>query len=162
MKLQYDPEVLALRLSAKVGGVAFQMVAHVRGKRDLLVLDRNQLAARRPGQSAGESRAWPISDYSDLDQEKALERLAPKVSEVTVLAMAEGQFRQVRSFDDWTDFITWLGDVEEPIARFTVEFPVSIYEAARRLAMKRKRSGGRGTLKELVIAATEEYVERHS
>lgn len=162
MKLQFDPEALGLRMSAKVGGLPFQVVVNVRSKRDLLVLDRNRLVARRPGQSWEEFRSWAISDYSELDQQTALEKLAAKISKVAVLAMTEGKFQHVRSFEDWPRFISWLGDVEESIARFTVEFPASLYDSARRLAHKRKLEGGRGTLKEIVIAATEEYVERHS
>lgn len=162
MRRDLDPEILALRVSAKVGGLPFQVVLTVEGRRDLLVVSRNEVTARRPGQSSSEMRELATSDYADLDPSDVLVKVHRLVRQVEVLVPKGGQYRAPWSFESWKAFAEWLGDAKEPIERFVVHFPASLYMAMKKVSKERKAAGGRGTLRALVIAAVEEHLERNS
>ena len=164
MKLYLDPEILFLRTSAKVGGEPFQLAFTVADRKDELVLDGTQLGhqvlARRPGHGY---RLLAISEYSDLDPVGVFVKLRSKVRHIDLSIRENERFRKVHEFGTWADLCVWLGDAEETAeARYTVVLPLSLYKASQNLAEKRRAAGGRGTLKELHVAALAEYIERHS
>lgn len=167
MKIYLDPEILFLRTSAKLGGVPFQIAFTIAERKDTLILEGGdhgfQMMARRPGQSAQEFRAWAVSEYSDLDPTDVLVKVRTSIRHIEVAVRENGRLRKVKEFDKWVQFIDWLGDAEETeMARYTVVIPLSLYKAVMKMAEKRRAAGGRGTLREVVLAALEEYLERYS
>ncbi len=167
MKIYLDPEILFLRTSAKLGGIPFQIAFTIAERKDTLILEGGdhgfQMMARRPGQSAQEFRAWAVSEFSDLDPTDVLVKIRTSIRHIEVVVREEQRLRKVKEFDKWVQFIDWLGDADEvQMARYTVVIPLSLYRAAQKLSEKRRAAGGRGTLREIQLAALEEYVERYS
>ena len=165
MRMYLDPEILALRVSAKLGGLPFQVVMTIEGKKDLLVLDGSQktyqMTARKEYQRSGEFRTWMTSEYASIDPNDVLAKVRTKIRKIELLIAENGRWVP-REFGSWSEMAAWLGDVQEEVQAFTVEFPKSLYRAIKKLGRRRKQAGGRGTIKEIVVAAAEEYVERHA
>lgn len=164
-RLYLDPEILALRAGAKLGGVPFRVTFSVEGRRDMLVLDaagrQPSLEARRQGRDAADLRAWGSSEYADLDREDVLTKVRAKVCRVAVETVARGKATAAGEFGSWRAFTDWLADAPEEDAKLFVEIPRSLFRAAQKLGERRKRAAGRGTLREVVTAALAAYLEAH-
>jgi hypothetical protein len=166
-KIFNDPEVLGLRVSAKLGGEPFNVVLDIKNRRDALVLEGSGrqavLTARRDGQPATEFRSWGASEFADLDPMDALAKMRTSINSVTVCVVeADRSLRTVVAFDGWDAFVAWLGDAAgEEVHRFTIDLPGSLYLALQKLALRRKEAGGRGTVRDVLIAAAEEYLDSH-
>src|SRR3989304_762127 len=87
-RLYLDPEILALRAGAKLGGGPSRVTFWGGGRRDMLVRDaagrQPSLEARRQGRDAADLRAWGSSEYADLDREDALPKVPAKGCRVGV------------------------------------------------------------------------------
>ena len=166
-KIYVDPEILFLRTSAKLGGLPFQIAFTIADRKDTLILEGGdhgyQILAHRPGQGSQSFRLLAVSEYSDIDPTDAFAKLRGKITHIEVGVRENGRLRRVQEFGTWADLCVWLGDAEETeMARYTVVIPISLYRAAQKLSEKRRAAGGRGTLRELQLAALEDYVERYS
>jgi len=165
-RIYLDPEILAIRVSAKLGGLPFQIEMTVGGKRDKLVVDCTagpaRMVAHAAHQPAVDFRSWGASEFGDLEPAMALGAVRSDIQGVIVSVLRNSKLKKVREFADWSGLMQWLKNTNEKVERFTVEFPRSTYKAAKKLAARRKKAGGQGAIKNVVIAATEEYLEKHS
>lgn len=160
MRRYLHPTVLAKRVSAKMGGIPFQVALQIKGKKDLLLVGvEGDLETRRPGQALAEYRAWGASEYGDLDQQDVLAKVRAQIEVVDVLEIRDGAFKLVHRFKAWKEFVDWLGVGSEPDAMFNVALPASLHLATKELAERRRAEGGEGSMRAVMIEALEKLHE---
>jgi len=165
MKRYLDPEILGLRVSAKVKGLRYQVIVAVEGKRDCLLLDGLTAPfpfAQRIRSGRRTFQEWETSEFAKMNPQEALAKVAPKSRSITVKTFAVGIWTVVHECASWKALEEWLATAKETAPQTTVNVPLSLYRAAQKFAEARRKEGGEGTFKALVVAALEEYLERHS
>ncbi len=156
MRMYHDPEVLGLRVRAKLGGVPFHVTFTVAGKKDALVLDGT--GRRYP--LLAERSTWGGSEYSVLDQRDALAKLSQRITGITVMTApkrGEGKPTTV-TLSGWKELVAWLADAPEKIMNYPLRLPPSTFAALRAVA---QRQDPPGTIRDVIAKAIDEYLERY-
>ena len=164
MKRYLDPEILGLRLSAKVKGLRYQVIIAVEGKRDCLILDGMMpgvVMAQRERATTRGYLVWEQSAFGKLPPEEALAKFALRARSIVVKIFAGGTWSVAHECATWKALEEWLATAKETAPQTTVNVPLSLYRAAQKFAEAQRKDGGEGTFKSVVVAALEEYLERH-
>lgn len=147
MSLYHDPEILGMRLAAKVG-LPFRAAIACPGRATALSLRGGRAGFRLQG---ADGKAAP---------DGALRELTASPASVLVTVWAGGKC--VHGFNGWPLFLAWLATGREPGHRYVAEVPASLYRAAAKLAAARKARGQPSSVRAVTRAALEEYLGRHA
>jgi hypothetical protein len=104
---------------------------HFRGREDYIMVRCNkvpEVSIKGKGQTAGEVKFFAYSDFAEYTEDDVLFRLK---DEITLIELYAKGAIEGRTFDSWSEFTAWLGQLDENGVQISLKLPCLVYSAVR-------------------------------